>query len=98
MSRLSRALHSRFSSEKRRLPAFEIRLFRDVYNCGRLNIWKCAASNIANRPDDGILNSVRRIDPNQMSDERSEGLLGGEGDPGRVSLLETFDHSIGALP
>src|SRR5690242_11853930 len=32
-----------------------------------------------------------------MSDERSEGLQG-EGDPGRESLLETFDHLIGALP
>src|SRR4051812_43117266 len=33
-----------------------------------------------------------------MSEERSEGLQGGEGDPGRESLLETFDHLIGALP
>ena len=56
------------------------------------------ASNIANTPDDGIINSVRRIDPNQMSDERSEGLQGGEGDPGRENLLDSLDQMIGSLP
>ena len=56
------------------------------------------ASNIANTPDDGIINSVRRIDPNQMSDERSEGLQGGEGDPGREHLVDSLDQMIGSLP
>ena len=33
-----------------------------------------------------------------MSDERSEGLQGGEGDPGRENLLDSFDQLIGSLP
>jgi hypothetical protein len=33
-----------------------------------------------------------------MSDERSEGLQGGEGDPGLESLLDSFDQLIGSLP
>ena len=33
-----------------------------------------------------------------MSDERSEGLQGGEGDPGRENLLNSFDQLIGSLP
>src|SRR5712675_1616342 len=33
-----------------------------------------------------------------MSDERSEGLQGGEGDPGRENLLDSFDQMIGSLP
>src|SRR6187455_2743768 len=53
---------------------------------------------IANTHDDGIINSVRWIDPNQMSDERSEGLQGGEGDPARENLLDSLDQIIGSLP
>src|SRR5207248_9408476 len=49
-------------------------------------------------PDDGIVKPVRRIDPNQMSDERSEGLQGGEGDPSPEDALDSFDHAIGSLP
>ena len=33
-----------------------------------------------------------------MSDERSEGLQGGEGDPGRETLLDSLDQMIGSLP
>ena len=33
-----------------------------------------------------------------MSDERSEGLQGGEGDPSPENLLDSFDHAIGSLP
>jgi len=33
-----------------------------------------------------------------MSDERSEGLQGGEGDPGRENLLDSLDQMIGSLP
>src|SRR6202008_219838 len=54
--------------------------------------------NIANTPDDGIVKAVRRIDPNQMRDERSEGLQGGEADPGPENLLDSFDQVIGSLP
>src|SRR5215217_1191454 len=59
---------------------------------------KVSRVNIANTPDDGIVNAVRRIDPNQMSDERSEGLQGGEGDPGPENFLDSFDQAIGSLP
>src|SRR5215211_809856 len=80
--------------------------FRDLHNRGRLNILemhgvelrKVSRVYIADKRDDGIINSVRRIDPNQMSDERSEGLQGGEGDPGRENLLDSFDQAIGSLP
>src|SRR6266850_1605990 len=33
-----------------------------------------------------------------MSDERSEGLQGGEGDPGPENFLDSFDQMIGSLP
>ncbi len=33
-----------------------------------------------------------------MSDERSEGLQGGEGDAGPDNLLDSFDRVIGSLP
>src|SRR5438094_3434445 len=33
-----------------------------------------------------------------MSDERSEGWQGGEGDPGPENFLDSFDHVIGSLP
>src|SRR5262249_58757480 len=33
-----------------------------------------------------------------MSDERSEGLQGGEGDPGPENLLDSFDQVIASLP
>src|SRR5881275_1146450 len=33
-----------------------------------------------------------------MSDERSEGLQGGEGDPSPENLLDSFDQAIGSLP
>src|SRR5512133_3031212 len=33
-----------------------------------------------------------------MSDERSEGLQGGEGDPGPENFLDSFDQVIGSLP
>src|SRR5438552_17635623 len=33
-----------------------------------------------------------------MSDERSEGLQGGEGDSGPVNLLDLFDRVIASLP
>ena len=33
-----------------------------------------------------------------MSDERSEGLQGGEGDPSPENLLDSFDQMIGSLP
>src|SRR5438552_3189639 len=33
-----------------------------------------------------------------MSDERSEGLQGGEGDPGPENFIDSFDHAIGSLP
>ena len=33
-----------------------------------------------------------------MSDERSEGLQGGEGDPGPETLLDSLDQMIGSLP
>jgi proteasome-associated ATPase len=33
-----------------------------------------------------------------MSDERSEGLQGGEGDSGPENLLDSFDQLIGSLP
>src|SRR5436189_5511366 len=33
-----------------------------------------------------------------MSDERSEGLQGGEGDPGPENFIDSFDQMIGLLP
>src|SRR5438094_9785250 len=33
-----------------------------------------------------------------MSDERSEGWQGGEGDPGPENFLDSFDQVIGSLP
>ena len=64
--------------ERERVPEVFWRLgfgswnFRDLDGRGRLNILeirsvefrKLSRVNIANTPDDGIINSVRRIDPN----------------------------------